>query len=98
MNRKTLIQKLKKYLLQSKYSSNIKSLKLFGSYARDEQKEKNDLDLLLEVKEENFSLLDLIDMENEISDFLKIKVDLLTPNSLSPYFKNEVLKTAINII
>lgn len=61
---------------------------VFGSYARGEQKELSDLDILLFLDDANrISLLELIGAEQNLSDALGIKVDLVTDRSLNPYLR-----------
>jgi predicted nucleotidyltransferase len=64
---------------------------VFGSYARDENKQDSDLDLLVRFGM-RISLLDLVGMELELTDSLGIKVDLVTENALSPLIKSFVEK------
>ena len=54
---------------------------LFGSFARKENSEASDIDILVRFQK-SYSLLQLIKMENELSDKLGIKVDLVTAGSL----------------
>ena len=42
----------------------------------------------------NKSLFKIIALKHKLEDLLQNDVDLLTPDSLSPYFKNDVLKEA----
>ena len=44
------------------------------------------------IKEDDKSLLDLINIENTLSDKFGIKVDLVTEGSMSPYIKPYILK------
>jgi predicted nucleotidyltransferase len=60
---------------------------IFGSFARNEEGEASDIDLLVNFKI-RFGLLQLVRIERELSDILGIKVDLLSENAL----KNEKLK------
>ncbi len=62
----------------------VKKVAIFGSYARDEEKPKSDVDVLVEFSERK-SLLDIVGIEHELSDSLGMKVDLLTEKSISPY-------------
>jgi predicted nucleotidyltransferase len=66
---------------------------VFGSYARGEEDTKSDLDILVEFSGRK-SLLDLVGMEMELSDALKVKVDLLTEKSISPYLIDRIKKDA----
>lgn len=71
----------------------VKKVAVFGSYARGEEKPQSDIDILVEFSERK-SLLELVGIEQEISDKLGMKVDLLTEKSISPYLigriKNEM--------
>jgi uncharacterized protein len=68
-----------------------KQISVFGSYARGENKEGSDLDLLVEFTN-TINLLDLIGLEQDLSEILGIKVDLITEGSLSPYVRPYVEK------
>ena len=71
---------------------------LFGSYAREEQTEKSDIDLLIEFipEQENF------DNYMAICDYLAIlfkdeKVEIVTKNGLSPYIGPKILKEVLYV-
>jgi predicted nucleotidyltransferase len=68
-----------------------KKIAVFGSYARGEAKPKSDIDILVEFSERK-SLLELVGIEQELSDTLGIKVDLLTEKSISPYLIGRIKK------
>jgi len=68
-----------------------KKIEIFGSYARGEQKETSDLDVIVEF-EKRKSLLELVGIEQELEDVLGIKVDLLTRASISPYLIERIEK------
>lgn len=63
---------------------------VFGSYARDEQHINSDIDVLVSFKK-SISLLQLISIENQLSEKLGIKVDLITENGV----KNQKLMSYI---
>ena len=69
--------------------SDVKFAGLFGSFARDEANEKSDVDILISFKEPK-SLIDLVHIQNKLSDILKKKVDLVTERSISPYLKDNI--------
>lgn len=71
----------------------IKKLMLFGSTVRNESTESSDIDFLIEFGERR-SLFKVIALKHKLEDMLKAHIDLLTPESLSPYFRDEVLKEA----
>ena len=64
---------------------------IFGSYARNEQTEGSDIDILVKFKR-GITLLQLIRLENELSEKLGIKVDLVTEGALT----NTKLKKTIS--
>ena len=50
---------------------------VFGSYARGEENDNSDLDILIDF-DIKVDLLELIGLEQELSELLGIKVDLVT--------------------
>jgi len=88
--KKTLI-KLKPFL-KEKYK--VKEIGIFGSYVKNKQKKRSDLDILVEF-EEVPSLIEFIEMENFLSDKLKIKVDLVMKKALKPNIGKAILKEVI---
>lgn len=73
--------------LEAEY--HVAELGIFGSFAREEQTEESDLDVLVDF-DRPVSLFDLVRLENHISDRLGIDVDLVTRNSLKPRVKASV--------
>ena len=63
---------------------------IFGSFARGDNKKGSDIDILVEFKEAP-SLLTLIKLENDLSEILGVKVDLVTTGAL----KNKRIKKSI---
>lgn len=64
---------------------------VFGSLVKKGFKKGSDIDILITFKSP-VGFITFIKLENELSDFLGRRVDLVTESSLSPYFRNEVLK------
>lgn len=96
------IEKIKKKLeelkpmLGEKYK--IKSIGVFGSYVRGEEKKTSDLDILVEFKETaDISLFGFIGLENYLSDTLGIKVDLVEKCVLKPRIGTYILKELVKI-
>ena len=68
---------------------------MFGSYLANTHKEESDIDLLVEFDENaNYGLLNVARMERELSDLIGKKIDLRTPNELSRYFRDKVVREA----
>ncbi|MFO7711788.1 MAG: nucleotidyltransferase family protein [Dehalococcoidia bacterium] len=62
---------------------------VFGSYARGEERQGSDIDVLVEFSARK-SLLDLVRIERELHEAVGVKVDLLTEKSISPYLVDMV--------
>ena len=84
---------LKPYL-QRKY--NISSIALFGSYAREEQTDKSDIDILVDFKKTP-DLLTFIEIEEFLKEKLKTTVDLIPQRKLKSQLKSQILNEAIKI-
>jgi len=70
---------------------------IFGSYARNEQTEESDLDVLIDF-DSRIDLLDLIGLEQELSEILGVKVDLMTVKSVDERLRPYIQKDLIRII
>ncbi len=65
---------------------------LYGSFARNEHNPKSDIDILVRFNC-TYSLLQLIAIENELSDKLGYKIDLTIEGALkNDRIKNSILK------
>lgn len=74
----------------------IKRFSLFGSVLREDFGPNSDIDVLVEFEPgARVGFFELFDMERELSDlFGGRQVDINTPNSVSRYFRDEILKEA----
>ena len=64
----------------------IKSIAIFGSYARNEQTDKSDIDIMVEFKAKIG--IQFIDLAEEIELLVGFKVDLVSKNGIKEkYFK-----------
>jgi predicted nucleotidyltransferase len=71
-------------------------LSVFGSVLRDDFRSDSDIDLLVEFEPGHVpGLIRFAGMESELGEILGRKVDLLTPKSVSSYFRDRVLKDAV---
>jgi uncharacterized protein len=71
---------------------------IFGSFARGDNKKGSDIDILVEFKKIP-SLLALIKLENELSEILGTKVDLVTTGALkNKRIKKSIKKDLISIL
>ena len=73
----------------------IRTLALFGSVLTERFTDASDVDVLVEFKPGvRVGYLRMSAMERELSDLYRRKVDLRTPNELSRYFRDEVVRSA----
>jgi uncharacterized protein len=77
-----------------KYS--VKKLSMFGSYAKNTNTQNSDIDLLVEFEEGvEVGYLNLVSLEDELTELFKRKVDLHTSSEISKYFRGDVVKESI---
>jgi len=94
---KNNLGKLKKQILPTLKSHDVVRAAVFGSYARGEENLKSDLDVLVKFKGSK-SLLDLVGLELDLKDKLKIDVDVLTYGSINHLIKDRVLSEQVRIL
>ena len=70
---------------------------VFGSYVHGEQGPDSDLDLLVEFDDRPLSLLDVLRLENEISDALGLGVDLVEKRALRPHIGQRILAEVVPV-
>lgn len=101
--RSTDSQKLNRYLstlkqqmpeLSARYR--IKSLGIFGSYLRNEQRLRSDLDVLVDFSETP-DLFALMDLERHLVNLLGVKVDLVTRKSLRGRIGERILSEVVSV-
>lgn len=81
--------------LRARYG--VRTLGIFGSRLRGEQSADSDLDLLVEFDDRALSLLDVIRLENDLSDQLAVKVDLVERRALKPHIGARILDEVIAV-
>ncbi len=70
--------------------NDVSKVGLFGSMARGEANDQSDIDLLVEFSRRK-SLLDMVTLEDRLTEAMGRKVDLLTEAAISPYLKDRIL-------
>jgi uncharacterized protein len=74
----------------------VKTIGVFGSYVRGEQKRSSDVDVLVEF-EEPVGLFKFMKLEYYLSDLLDVKVDLVSKKALKPHIGERILEEVIMI-
>jgi predicted nucleotidyltransferase len=73
----------------------LETLAIFGSYARNEQTEESDVDVMVEFNDKIG--MGFIRMANEIEDYIGIKTDVLNKPSMKPKFFARIEKNLIYV-
>jgi hypothetical protein len=87
---------LAKHREELKSRFKVKEIGIFGSYVRETQSNRSDVDILVEFKE-SISLLDLVKLENFLTSLLEVKVDLVPKEDIRMELKERILKEAIYV-
>ena len=74
----------------------VKTIGVFGSYVRGEQKRGSDVDVLVEF-EEAVGLFEFMRLENYLSDLLGVKVDLVSKKALKPYIGEYIKREVVYV-
>ncbi|MDZ7292191.1 MAG: nucleotidyltransferase family protein [candidate division KSB1 bacterium] len=74
----------------------VKSLGVFGSYVRNEQKKGSDLDVLVEFDRAP-TFFEFIDLEDHLSNLLGVKVDLVMKSALKPAIGQRILSEVVPV-
>lgn len=69
----------------------VKRIGLFGSFVRGEQRRKSDVDLLVEFESGCKTFDNFIQLCFFLDELLQRRVELVTPESLSPYIGPHIL-------
>ena len=69
----------------------VKKLGLFGSFVRKEQGVESDIDLLVEFEQDKKTFDNFIQLAFFLEDLFRRRVELITPESLSPYIGPHIM-------
>ena len=79
--------------LEEKYK--VKNIAIFGSFARGEQTEESDIDIIVDFTEP-IGLL-FVHLSNYLENILEIKVDLIALDGIKSNRKNYIMKSLIYV-
>lgn len=95
MNQQDVIQRLTRDQKKLEQYS-IKSLSLFGSVARGEEKETSDIDILVSFGKP-IGLFSFIELKDYLEEILGTQVDLVTEQALHPRLHNKIIEGSIHV-
>jgi len=88
-------QEIKKIILKNKSilkKYDVKSIALFGSFVRDEQRKNSDIDFLVLFRRSSFN--NYMGLVADLDKLLHRKVDLVSIKALKPRIRPYILKEA----
>jgi hypothetical protein len=87
---------LRRKLPDLRRTHGVETLELFGSWIWGEQTGQSDLDILVGFDPaRKISLFDLVSLEEELSAYLGVKVDLVERDSVKPALRNRIMNEAV---
>ena len=96
MNRdiKVILQEHKNYLVEK---FGVIEIAIFGSYARGEQREDSDVDLIVDFKEGYKTFDNYMDLKFYLEELFSKKVDLVIKSAINPRIKPFIIEEAIYV-
>ena len=96
MNRdiKVILQEHKNYLVEK---FGVIEIAIFGSYARGEQREDSDVDLIVDFKEGWKTFDNYMDLKFYLEELFGKKVDLVIKSAINPRIKPFIIEEAIYV-
>ena len=92
---KEILEAQKPYLAE-KYG--VKEIGVFGSYVRNEQQPNSDIDILIELERPpRISLIGLVELEDDLSNILGVKVDIALRKNLRKRIGQRILSEVVPI-
>jgi predicted nucleotidyltransferase len=79
-------------------SLGVRSIGLFGSFVRGQQGPSSDVDLLVEFAPDKHSFDNFMDVSFLLEDILGRKVEVVTPDALSPYLGPHILREVEHVL
>lgn len=77
---------------------NITKIGIFGSYARQEQNEKSDLDIIIQLPKGTENIFEKKELLREnLQNHFKIDIDICRDCAIKPLFREVILKEAIYV-
>ena len=95
MDKRTIKNNLLQAIRGDVHLNVIKSVALFGSYVTGGAGPDSDIDVLIEfLPKSGIGYFELFDIQQNLEGSVGKRIDLLTPQAISKYFRDEVLAQA----
>jgi uncharacterized protein len=90
MDKKEIIEIIQKRKPELTTRYGVRRLGLFGSYVKNQQRKKSDVDILVQFSRD-IDLFDFIDLREYLENQLNAKVDLVMESALKPNLGRQIL-------
>lgn len=75
----------------------VSQLFLFGSASRNEAGPSSDVDLFFDFDNARFSLVELVALQDQISDLLDARADVMSRGSIHPRLRESIESSAVQV-
>jgi hypothetical protein len=93
---RTLKKKIRESIVAILSRYGAERIAIFGSYARGEANNKSDIDILVRFSRPK-SLIQIVQIEDEIKRSIHMNVDLVTEKAVSPYLEGSIHRDEVVI-
>ncbi|MEK9184579.1 MAG: nucleotidyltransferase domain-containing protein [Patescibacteria group bacterium] len=95
MNKEEIKTKIKEAIENNPLRNDIQRVSLFGSHVNAMPRQDSDVDVLIEfTPSAQIGFFKLAQIRRDMEQFVKKPIDLLTPEAISKFFREQVLKEA----
>ncbi len=92
------INEIKKKIIKILKKNKVVKAGIAGSYAREEQKNQSDIDILVKINDPKMSLLGFIGLKLDLEEALRKKVDLVEYKMIRSEIRDNILRDEVKII
>ena len=98
LSQQEILGELSRNLTTWKEQYGVKRIALFGSYARGEQNDSSDIDVLVEFMKDAVTFDNYMDLKFDLEDLFQKKVDLVLFEDIKPALKPMILRGSIYLV
>ena len=97
IDKKSIINYLKKHKENFKQNYKIDKIGLFGSFSIDKHNNNSDIDILYKTSSKGLTFSQLLKLEDELKSFFNKKIDLVDFDYMNPLIKKRISKDIIYV-
>ena len=90
-------EKIKNNISYMQKEFKVKEIGIFGSFVKNEQTEKSDIDILVEIEKGHKDLFNFLRLKEYLENLLNAEVDLVMKKGIKPRLKEKILKEVIYV-